>query len=327
MSSVRVRRARTVCVSSSVGAPPSLSAIEFLASLGLALGDRSEAARPASATMAAASETEAELAARLAAYKRDGYTIWPALYSEESMAKWRAEQTRLQAESVTVPGATGETLWFGNMLERSPQLMWEAVANPTVLDFAETVVGPFVQLDSCEVTGYPANADTHAPGAAWHRDGFDSSKVWSEGAPTQLWRPGTSMLDAAPTPKIVATRRAYTPPLACNYLTYLQDQDGTFDTAPLRVVPGSHRDYTHIPAEDTTESHPRELLVTAPAGSVVFTHCGVLHTGSVNRTDRTRFFVSCYVNRVGLPVRDVQQGALVDQAVADAMQRGDQRIV
>jgi hypothetical protein len=37
--------------------------------------------------MAAASETEMELAARLAAYKRDGYTIWSfwsALYSEDA---------------------------------------------------------------------------------------------------------------------------------------------------------------------------------------------------------------------------------------------------
>ena len=267
--------------------------------------------------------------------------MFPAVHSAEWVAETRAllepefqRHFELESDGPFFQGAEGsgrvavapglqafEGSAFGQ------RLMESIVCHPMVLDFAQLVMGPFVQLDSCEVTGYPANADTHAPGAAWHRDGFDSSKVWSEGAPTQLWRPGTSMLDAAPTPKIVATRRAYTPPLACNYLTYLQDQDGTFDTAPLRVVPGSHRDYTHIPAEDTTESHPRELLVTAPAGSVVFTHCGVLHTGSVNRTDRTRFFVSCYVNRVGLPVRDVQQGALVDQAVADAMQRGDQRIV
>ena len=71
-------------------------------------------------------------------------------------------------------------------------------------------------------------------------------------------------------------------------LTYLQDQDGTAATAPLRVVPGSHRDYTDIPAAETGLAHPRELRVAAPVGSVVFTHCGLLHTGTPNRTAATR---------------------------------------
>ena len=48
----------------------------------------------------------------------------------------------------------------------------------------------------------------------------------------------------------------------------------------------------------------------APAGSVVFTHCGVLHAGSLNQLPSTRLFISCYINRVGLPVRDLQQGAV-----------------
>ena len=52
----------------------------------------------------------------------------------------------------------------------------------------------------------------------------------------------------------------------------------------------------------------QEVFVEAPAGSVVFTHCGILHAGSVNRLPTTRFFISCYINRVGLPVRDIQQG-------------------
>ena len=52
----------------------------------------------------------------------------------------------------------------------------------------------------------------------------------------------------------------------------------------------------------------QEFFVEAPAGSVVFTHCGILHAGSVNRLPATRFFISCYINRVGLPVRDIQQG-------------------
>ena len=67
-------------------------------------------------------ETPEQLAARLAAYKRDGYTLWRGLYSAETMLRWREEQCRLQAESASLPGATSETTWFGNMLERSPQV-------------------------------------------------------------------------------------------------------------------------------------------------------------------------------------------------------------
>eukprot|EP01052_Picozoa_sp_SAG31_P049248 SAG31_NODE_10691_length_1109_cov_1.180198_1_plen_66_part_10 len=66
---------------------------------------------------------------------------------------------------------------------------------------------------------------------------------------------------------MLAGRRPYTPPLACNYLTYLQDMDGTDKTAPLRVVPGSHRDYTRIAPDAVGQPHPREILVAAPAGS------------------------------------------------------------
>ena len=45
---------------------------------------------------------------------------------------------------------------FGNMLELAPHEMWEAVANPTVLDFAERVVGPFVQLDNLTLAEWQA---------------------------------------------------------------------------------------------------------------------------------------------------------------------------
>ena len=40
---------------------------------------------------------------------------------------------------------------------------------------------------------------------------------------------------------------------------------------------------------------------------------------------RGRYFVSCYLNRLGLPVRDVQAGPLVAGAVAAARRRGDAR--
>jgi len=110
----------------------------------------------------------------------------------------------------------------------------------------------------------------------------------------------------------------------------MQETDGTEATAPLRVVPGSHRDYSTVPedlADPSARWAEREHLVSAPAGSVVFTHNGILHSGSHNSRPDTRYFVSCYINRLGLPVRDVQQGALVEAKLAQARARRDLRII
>ena len=68
-------------------------------------------------------ESAEQLAARLAAYKRDGYTIWRGLYSEHTMASWRDEQSRLQRESATVPGSDGsETTWVSYPCPTTPGL-------------------------------------------------------------------------------------------------------------------------------------------------------------------------------------------------------------
>ena len=69
-------------------------------------------------------ESETELEARLRAYKADGYSLFPRLYSEPQMATWRDEQNRLEDASVGMLSPT-PTHWFGNMLERSAHLMCE----------------------------------------------------------------------------------------------------------------------------------------------------------------------------------------------------------
>ena len=95
------------------------------------------------------------------------------------------------------------------VLERSPQLMWPAVANPTVLDFAETVVGPFVQLDNLTLAAFlPMDVESRekARGTAsgYHRDRWGRMPNGS-----------------------------YERPLAFNAITYLQDL--TDDNGPVRA--------------------------------------------------------------------------------------------
>ena len=261
------------------------------------------------------------LAEHLAEYKEQGFTVFASLHSDAWVRQVRGWLGRdfsghfatgqggpfWQGDSRTGRVAVAPAMQAWESQPFGATLMDDILCHPGILDFAELVMGPFVQLDSCEVTGYPGmgvagndgDGDGPRPGQSWHRDGFDVSKVWSAGQPMQMWRPGAAIDATNAPPKVTATRRAYTPPLACNYLTYLQDQDGTDATAPLRVIPGSHRDYSHIVDSDASQPHPREVLVAAPAGSVVFTHCGVYHSGSINLRPSTRYFVSCYLNRLG----------------------------
>ena len=91
---------------------------------------------------------------RLAAFQRDGYSIFESVYSEQQMAAWRAESDRLR-ESHDGIHAQPRSWWFGNMLERSPGLMWPVVSNPLIVEFMEQIVGPFVQLDNLTLAAFP----------------------------------------------------------------------------------------------------------------------------------------------------------------------------
>ena len=208
-------------------------------------------------------------------------TVFKSLHSEE----WVEETRRMLDPEFDRHFAMrdGSPFWQGGAesgrvamapgfqaFEWSPfgqRLMDDIVCNSTILDFAERVMGPFVQLDSCEITGYErvGSDNTHATG--WHRDGFDTSTTWNNNRSNinngLEWRPGTSSQAQQASAKVSATRRSYTPPLACNYLTYLQPTDGTANNPGLRVIPGSHRDYSSAIVDEkgrTLDSDPRVRL-------------------------------------------------------------------
>ena len=138
---------------------------------------------------------------RMEEYRAQGYTVFEGLYDETTMQTWRDEQDRLQALSTEGPDVREPTTWFGNMLERAPELMWPAVAHPVILDFAEQVVGPFVQLDNLTLAAFPSMDPEEAAGkaSAWHRD------RWAR-----------------------MPSGAYERPLAFNAICYLQDLDDEY---------------------------------------------------------------------------------------------------
>ncbi|MBV7331430.1 phytanoyl-CoA dioxygenase family protein [Chloroflexi bacterium TSY] len=246
----------------------------------------------------------------LEAYQRDGYTIFKNYLAPEKVANLRAvcdpEFARRHAEHPERPRAT-----ISSILEHETlaPLLAAHILNPKLLDFAEAVMGPYVQLDSMEISGYPSvGVEEKGKVAGWHRDAFNLTEQWVNYPFTYAREP-----------------RPYTPPMACNCLTYLQDM--TLDSGPLRAIPGSHLDYTYIGKEAHHDPHPNERLVSLEAGDMVYTHCELLHSGTLNTSGAIRYFISIYFSRIGLPHRDTFETPTIKQIVADARQRNDRRVL
>jgi len=220
-------------------------------------------------------------------YRRDGYTIFENYMPEERIAAVRRaidpEFEQRFLENPKMPRTK-----IGNVMshDQLAPMVGDQLLNPRMLDFAELVMGPFLQLDSFEVTGYPTRPpEERNRVTGWHRDAFNVSEMWQH-------HPGTEHLN----------HRPYTPPTACNCLIYLQDMNE--ESGSLRVVPGSHLDYTFISEEMRRHPHPRERMLLSKAGYMVFTHNEILHAGSANTLPSIRYFASIYLQRFGLPHRD-----------------------
>jgi ectoine hydroxylase-related dioxygenase (phytanoyl-CoA dioxygenase family) len=85
----------------------------------------------------------------------------------------------------------------------------------------------------------------------------------------------------------------------CNSIWLLDDF--TEVNGATRVVPGSHRS-GQAPKDamlDPAQPHPDEVLLTAPAGTVVIFNSHTWHGGTLNRTDRPRRGLHSYFARRG----------------------------
>lgn len=232
---------------------------------------------------------------RCTEFEQQGFTLFRSAYDTEMMDAWRLEWEHLHTGS-TGPQAPEPTWWFGNMLERSPSLMWPAVSNPVILDVMEQLVGPRIQLDNLTLAAFeslePAVADERPRG--WHRD------RWA-------YMPGG----------------VYQRPLAMNAICYLQDLTEEF--GQLRIIPGSHVEPVSIPVEYIHKPHSDEVVVPMQAGDVVLTHNGLLHSGAPNTSGQKRFFFSVYYNLSWLKHTDTFGGPNCQSLIAWARQRRDHR--
>ena len=229
----------------------------------------------------------------LAHFKQEGYAVFKHAYDETTMEAMRTEVVRLNRES------EGQTQWwFGDTVELLPDLMLPIVANPLLLDFADQVIGPFLQLDNLTLAAFPNEGGDDVAGKVkgWHRD------RWAR------------MPDGH-----------YHKPWAFNAISYLQDMDD--DYGPLRVIPRSHINPVSIAEDGQKEPHSDEILVYTEAGDIIFTHNALVHSGTFNVSDKLRYFFSIYYNHSWLKHTDTHDGPNCQKIIEEARERGDHRVL
>lgn len=245
------------------------------------------------------SHASPDVSAHVAEFKELGYTVLPGVYDEPEMAKWRAKFQALTDEGVG--GSQGAKkmapYWFGDMLEHAPGLMLPAVTKPAILDTLEAVMGPFLQLDNLTLVGFPSGPKDGPPGIGWHRDRYSGVPRGGE----------------------------FQRPLAVNAIAYLQDLTDEF--GPLRVIPRSHRTPIALTPEERGKQHPQEKVIHMKAGDAVLVHNGLLHSGTANRSGKTRYFFSIYYNLCWLRHTDNHKGPNTQSILRAARARNDRRVM
>jgi len=96
----------------------------------------------------------------------------------------------------------------------------------------------------------------------------------------------------------------------CNTIWLLDDF--TSENGATRLVPGSHK-WGKLPQRvlsDPAAPHPEEILVTAPAGSVVVMNTHAWHGGTANRTNRPRRALHSFYCRYDQPQQQYQKRLL-----------------
>ena len=83
----------------------------------------------------------------------------------------------------------------------------------------------------------------------------------------------------------------------CNSIWLLSDF--TEENGATRVVPGSHnsRQHPRDALEDPEAPHPDQVLLTAPAGTVVIFNSHTWHGGTLNQSDQPRYGLHSYFCR------------------------------
>ena len=183
-------------------------------------------------------------------FKTDGFTLFPKMF-DDSWVKAMRDSFEEIADRLPNPDGSRPAAVV-DVLEHKPDLVLPALRNERLLDFAEMIIGPYVQLESITYARTTPHAPDTNPVLNFHRDMF--AEFPQDGV--------------------------YYRPLLFNALSYLQDLND--ENGPLRIIPGSHRKAMSLTPEERKQPHPDEVIVYPKAGDIAVFHNAIVHSGSAN---------------------------------------------
>ena len=228
-------------------------------------------------------------------FKHVGFTLFPRMLDRAWVAEMRNAFEEIADRIPEVDG--GRPATFVDVLEHEPQLVLRALSNERLLDFAELIVGPHVQLESITYRRTAPQAPGDSPVLGFHRDMF----------------------------AFFPEDGVYHRPLLFNALSYLQDL--TDENGPLRIIPGSHMRATRMTKQQAMQPHPEEVILYPEAGDVAVFHCSMLHSGTINLSTHYRYLFFLTLNHSWLKHRANYQGPVSQAVIAQARARKDRRLL
>jgi ectoine hydroxylase-related dioxygenase (phytanoyl-CoA dioxygenase family) len=208
----------------------------------------------------------------------DGYLVLENLMGEALLEQVRRRVDELFEQEGDQAGSEFKqephSRRLANLVDKG-ELFEEIIHTPSVLECMEHVLGPRFKLSSLNVRS------------------ADPENGWAQ----PLHADGGALADD----------RGY---WVCNSVWMLDDF--TVDNGATRLVPGSHR-WGVTPQEvvsDLYAAHPREMLLTGRAGTVVVMNAHMWHGGTANRTAAHRRAMHVYYTRWDKPQQQYQKRLL-----------------
>jgi len=206
-----------------------------------------------------------DLAGMTDALHEDGFALVPGVLTADEVAAAREGIDRLKPFGFDHAGGVGDH--YKCVFNRE-QLFLNYIDRPGIVDLAESTMG-----DQCHIIGM----------TAWRsRPGHNG------------WSPHTDHI-LVTVPTEVASDRSKFPIYLCTAHYYLDDLDE--DLCPTYVIPGSHKSGHALSwgKDADPEFEGRKLEpVLCKAGDVLFFRSEIWHTGSLNKSDRTRYLIQVH---------------------------------
>ena len=223
-------------------------------------------------------------AAQLTQLDSQGYLVLPNFLSPSLLARLRARIAELFVEEGDQAGSEFQsephTRRLANCLDKG-EVFIDCIADPAILEGIAAVIGPDYKLSSVNVRSADPLSDWSQP---LHCDMGGLPDERGNWVANTIW-----ILD-----------------------------DFTATNGATRCVPGTHKS-GRLPPDvlaDPSAPHPDEVLVMAPAGTVVIMNSHLWHGGTANRTTQPRCAMHGFFCRRDKPQQQCQKRLLRPEAQA-----------